>query len=187
MINMNDWFEKQMKQEELKNKFKENIHQSANYIAWLEEFTNKYNIFSNDDFEEDETISEKDKNNIFLLEALFEEIHDYADENYITPESTEFGEYYSIQHNGIGYDIGHDYGQGTFFYCKRQDKPRKNSLEYKQLMSTVKLPSTVQADYKLEGLQKFIEQLIEDNVPLEAIARTTDTIIQRVKIKKRDY
>ena len=92
---------------------------------------------------------------------------------------------YSIEHNGIGYDIGVNYGQGTFFYCKRQEKPRKNSLEYKQLMSTVKLPSTVQAEFELEELKQYLEKLIEADVPVEAIRRATDTVIQ--KVKKRDY
>ena len=181
MINENDWFEKQYEKEKIKKDFKDNIHLSTDYIDWLERFTNVYNIFATDDFEENDSITEEDHKNVFLLEALFEEINDYSDENYITPELADSGMSYSIEHNGIGYDIGVNYGQGTFFYCKRQEKPRKNSLEYKQLMSTVKLPSTVQAEFELEELKQYLEKLIEADVPVEAIRRATDTVIQKVK------
>lgn len=167
-----------------KKEFKNNLHFSTEYMDWLENFTNDHNVFSTDSFiYEPDSISEEDQLNVCFLEALFEEINDYSDENFINPYNTNYGQYYSIKHNGIGYDIEVDFGQGTCFYCNRLEEPRNNSLDYKHIMSSVKLPSTIRAEYKLEELTKYIEKLIEEDVPVEAIQRTTEDAIQKVKVK----
>ena len=54
-------------------------------------------------------------------------------------------------------------------------------------MNKTKLPSTIKAEKKLKVLKELIEMLIDEDVPPEAIKQTTDTIIQKVKTKKRIY
>ena len=52
-------------------------------------------------------------------------------------------------------------------------------------MNKTKLPSTIKAEKKLKVLKELIEMLIDEDVPPEAIKQTTDTIIQKVKTKKK--
>ena len=160
---------------------------SIGYIDWLEEFTDLYENFSTDLYIYEENSTNEESNNVFLLETLFEVIAAYADENYITPGVRDCELFYNIKHNNIGYEIGFDYGQGSSFYCLRQEKPKETAIEYDTIMNKTKLPSTIKAEKKLKVLKELIEMLIDEDVPPEAIKQTTDTIIQKVKTKKRSY
>lgn len=171
-----------------KKEFKNNLHLSTEYIDWLEEFTNEYECFATDSFlYEEDKLTNEEKNKVYLLEALYEVIADFADNNFINPEKTDFELFYNIEHNGIGYKIGFNYGQGASFYCLRLEEPKKDAIEYESLMSGVKLPRTVRAEEKLEDLKELIEKLIEEDVPEEAIHQATDTVLQKVKTNKRNY
>ena len=184
----NEWFEQYKKKQEEKNKFKDTLAYSTNYIDWLEKFTDVHGSFATDSFlYVPEVLSEEDKKNVALLEALYEVADEYADDNFIEATPTDFGNFYSIKHNGIGYFIGFDGGQGASFYCTRLEEPEKDALEYKHLMSGVKLPDTVIAEHKLEELTELIEKLYEENVPIEAIHQTTDTAIQKIKVKNQRF
>ena len=183
-----DWMAEQQEKFRKKEEFKNNLHLSTEYIDWLEEFTNEYECFATDSFlYEEDKLTEDEKNKVFLLEALFEVISDFADNNYINPEKTDYELFYNIEHNGIGYKIGFNYGQGASFYCLRLEEPNKDAIEYESLMSGVKLPRTVKAEEKLEGLKELLEKLIEEDVPVEAIHQATDTVLQKVKTNKRNY
>ena len=168
-----------------KKEFKEKLHTSTEYIDWLEEFTKKYKVFATDSFLYDEDkINEEEKENISLLEALFETIYEYADDNYIESKTNDYEVFFDLEHNGIGYQIGLNYGQGSAFYCLRKEEPEKDSIKFEQLMTGEKLPSTIITNMKLEELEKYIESLVEENVPVEAIHRKTDTVLQKVKVMK---
>lgn len=170
-----------------KKAFKDKLHLSTEYIDWIEKFTNKYECFATDSFlYEEDKLTADEKNKVYLLEALYEVIADFADNNYINPEKEDFEVFYNIEHNGIGYEIGFNYGQGVSFYCLRLEEPKKDAIEYESLMSGVKLPRTVRAEEKLEDLKELLEKLIEEDVPEEAIHQATDTVLQKVKAKKRD-
>lgn len=182
-----DWFEEMIKQQKIKKDFQDKMQLSTDYIDWLESFTNIHDSFATDSFlYEPDAITKEDDNNISLLDALFEVIEEYANDNYITPEKADFELFYYIKHNDIVYAIGVNVGQGGRIFCVREEEPKENAIDYKQLMSTVKLPSTVQAEAKLEELEELLERLIEENVPTEAISRTTDTVIQKVKARKSE-
>ena len=182
------WLERQEKEYKKKQEFKKEMHLSTDYIDWIEKFTKENTIFATDSYLYDEdAVSEEEKENIFLLEALFEVITEYADNNYINPEKKDYEIDYYIKHNDIGYQIGMNYGQGVTFHCARLEEPREESIEYKKLMSGVKLPSTIQAEYKLEELKELIERLVEEDVPIEAIHQTADATIQKIKVNKRSY
>ena len=161
------WLERQEKEYLKKQEFKKKMHLSTKYIDWIEKFTKENTIFATDSYLYDEdAVSEEEKENIFLLEALFEVITEYADNNYINPEKKDYEIDYYIKHN---------------------EEPREESIEYRKLMSGVKLPSTIQAEYKLEELKELIERLVEEDVPIEAIHQTADATIQKIKVNKRSY
>ena len=180
---------KQQNHYEKKENFKDNIAFSTFYIEWLEQFTEKHKSFSTDSFIYDEnSLTKEEKDNVELIEALYEIIDEYADNNYIKPKTTDFGNYYTIGYNNNSYIIGVDGGQGTSFYCERLDEYKKNSLEYKHLMGGVKLPSTLLIDQKLDELVQLIERLNREEIPLEAIHQKADTVLQKLKInRQKDY
>lgn len=172
--------------EEEKRKFKDSLPYSLDYIEWLEKFTTRFGSFSTDTFLYDrELISQKDRDNVDHLETLFEEIYDYANENYVDRHKLSYGFFYSIQHNGIGYSIGVDYGQGCSFYCERLEKPDPDALEYEQIMSSVKLPNTIFWDLKLDELVEVIEKLHALNVPVEAMEKVANETFEKIKTKKK--
>ena len=181
---MAEEYEKYKKRKE----FKDKLHLSTEYIDWLEKFTEEHEVFATDTFLYDEDkVTEEEKENISLLPVLFEVITEFADKNYISPKRDDFEMFYNIEYKGTGYEIGLNYGQGSSNYCVRQDEPEKDAISYENIMSGVKLLSTIQAESKLEELKELIEQLANDNVPVEAIHQATDTAIQKVKIKKERY
>lgn len=167
-----------------KRKFKEELSMCTSYMDWLDNFTKKHGSFSTNSVlcKEDE-ITKEEMRNINNLEGLYEVIDEYATGNYIDPTKCYDGNFYSIQHNGVGYFIGIDYEQENSFYCTRLEEPEENSLEYKSIMSGVKLPKTILSEYKLEELSNLIEQLYTDGVGLNAITSTAENTIQKIKLK----
>ena len=183
---VNDFFEKLMESRKHKKEFVEKMSYSTEYIDWLESFTEKHGSFSTDSFLYGDELSEEEKVNVQDVQILYEEIQDYCDSNYIVPTIADFGAFYSIKHNGIGYFIGIDTGQGTSFYCTRLDEPEEDALEFKHVMSSVKLPKTIRDEYLLEELSELIECLYDKGVSVQAISETTENAIQKVKTKSDD-
>lgn len=183
---MNDFIGRMKQKEENKKNFRESLSYSFDYIDWLEQFTSKYGSFSTDTFLYDgELLTEQDKDNVSHLEEFFEDIYDYAQANYISPENITYGSFYKIQYRGIGYSIGIDYGQGCCFYCERFDNPGEDALDYKRVMSSVKLPNTIMWDSMLDELVTLIEKLDEEEVPIDAIESVTNHTIQKIKTRKQ--
>lgn len=183
-MSINSFTKKIMQKEEKKEKFKNSLSYSFDYIDWLEKFSSKYGSFSTDTFLYDsELLTETDKENVEHLEDFFEEIYDYSTENYIPPKKLKYGSFYTIQYHGIGYSIGIDYGQGCSFYCERFDNPGEDVIEYEKIMSSVKLPNTILWDSMLDDLVSLIERLDEEEIPIDVIEDVaTHTIL---KIKKK--
>ena len=174
-------YEKKMRK---KRFFRDELTYSTKYIDWLESFTEKNGSFSTDTFlYHPEKITETDAKNVENIETLFEAIQEYSDDNYIFPTKVDYGCFYSIQHNGVGYFIGVDYGQGTSFYCVRLDEPEEDALEYKHVMSTVKLPRTIQIDDKLDKLSSLLETL-EEEIPLEILSSSVENTFKKIKSKR---
>lgn len=182
---MNDFFGRMRQREEHKKAFRQSLSYSFDYIEWLEQFTSKYPSFSTETFLFDgKKLTEHDKENVSHLEEFFEEIYDYAQANYISPQKLTYGTFYKIKHHGIGYSIGIDYGQGCCFYCERFDNPGDDVLDYKRVMSSVKLPNTIAWDSMLDDLVSLIEKLDEEEVPIDVIEKVTKQTIQKIKTKK---
>lgn len=174
---------KREKREELN--YEKSLVSPIDYIDWLESFTSRMGSFSTATFLNDpELLSEYDQLNVNHLEELFENISEYSRENYIFPKKTKYGLYYSIKHNDVGYFIGIDYGQGCNFYCERLDEPLEDSLDYEHVVSSVKLPSTIVWDDKLDPLISIIKQLYDDGIPLNVMEDATQKTLRKLKKRK---
>lgn len=179
--------EEKMKEELIKAKrkvyFRDSLRTNDRYINWLENFTIKTGgfdtlalVYNADKY------NYRDKENIEDLEILYEAISEFAEQNYIQPFQTEFGNFYSIKHNNSGFYIGIDGGQGVSFYCTRLDGVEENALDYYDIVHNVKLPDTFRKEQKLEQLASIIDELLnEDNMPIEVIENKTNEAFQKIK------
>ena len=184
---MDNFIEKMRASRKHKEEFIDQMTYTTDYIDWLERFTAEHGSFSTDSFLYDDTLSEEDRVNVSDVQLLYEEVERYCEDNFLVPTKVDYGVFYSIKHNGVGYFIGVDVGQGTSFYCTRLDEPEKDALEYKHLMSGVKLPKTVRIEHRLEELADLIEQLSNDDVPEEAIHQTADAALQKIRVRKQRF
>jgi hypothetical protein len=175
--------EKMMKKAKAKVDFRDELRESDRYIKWLEKFTAKNGGFDTLALTYNaDKYSEYDRKNIENIETLYEVITEFAEKNYITPISTDLGNFYSIRHNDNGFYIGSDWGQGVSFYCTRLDEVEDNALNYDDVVHNGKLPETMKKEQRLEELTLMIDKLFnEDNIPIKVIEDKTNEAFQKIK------
>lgn len=161
---------------------------NTNYVKWLESFTIEHPGFSDDDWLYfPEKISQEDNEKVKNLHLFYEGIELYAKKNYIYPTECDFGGYYNIKLDNIGFEIGMLVGQGTLFFCKRT--PLNKDLEYIDFNDII-------ADKKKDGVDVIIQQLNDlsnkvlelhkKGIPLEALIETLDTTLTGIKEKEKN-
>ena len=180
--------EKMMEKAKQKIDFRDSLRANTDYIDWLVNFTNMGGGFDTSVLTYDGSkFNGIDKKNIENIETLYEVINEFAEKNYLVPHLVEFGNYYSIKYNDIGFYVGVDFGQGTSFYCTRLDEVEKDAIDYKVLVHNTKLPETESKEKKLEELSEMIIGLLtEDNVPGEVIEKKIYESFQKVKSNKNN-
>lgn len=161
--------EKYIEKEKKIKKRKEKILESEEYINWLEKYTEKRNKITSD---------ESNDENIESLEALYLVIEDYAEENYIFPHKTTFGNYYTFKHNDKNYNIGYMVGQEVFFYCERTDE--ENILDFKDIQEEKKQPRAELIKLKLNKLNLLVNEL-SLTLPEERIKREISKVYKKRK------
>lgn len=172
------------KEIEEKERQMKTLIQDESYIQWLEKFTNKNAGFYDDDWLYcPEKISEEDLKKVEKLYLFYRIIDKYARENYIYPTPTDFGNYYSVSYNNIGFLIGIMVGQGTTFNCERTTVG-EDFIKFEDIQNNKKQVKTDIINQKLQLLANLIETIAEEDVPLRAIEDTTEQSLQRL-VKKR--
>ena len=158
-----------------RNVDKKELISNNNFISWLEQFTLKYNDFTDDDwlYKPDE-LSEVDTRNVGKLGLFFEALSDYCHKYYINIDSNEMyeDECINIRHNGIGYQLGLVVGQGAYIYVNRKT-PEDNAIEFMDIVNDIP-PSDFEA--KKDLLKKF-EQIIAE---MNAMDIPKSVILERV-------
>ena len=90
------------------------------YINWLNDFTLKYSRFNSDDWLYfPNEISKDDLENVDNLYLFYSGLRDYAYENSINSVECNYGDFYKIKYDEIGYEVGIMVGQGAIFFCNR--------------------------------------------------------------------
>ena len=120
-----------------REKRKEKILSSDEYILWLIEFTKDYPNFTDEDWlYKPNEISKENKNKVYDLSIFYRIIEDYASRNFILPEQTSFGNIYYIKYNNVGFGIEIADGQGTLFACQRINESYENFIDYLKIQKT---------------------------------------------------
>ena len=173
-----------------KEQVKKEMITKTDYIDWLIHFTEKYPIFSDNDwlYNEDD-IAKEDYEKVQDLPLLFECISSFADRNYYASTVNDWGESYLIKKDDVYMNVGYNAGQGTSFYCERTAK-KDNSINYYSIM-TENLPfRTEYIDNKLQGISEELKELIVNlKVPVEfvegLVENTQKQIIQEKELVKK--
>jgi len=169
-------------------KITEEIVQTDDYINWLENFTIKNKAFSDDTWLYfPDRISEEDNEQVSKLSNFYEAIENYASANFIYPTPDEFGNHYRVSNNNIGYDIGIMMGQGALFWVSREKITKKNQnsfIDFELIRTNKKTDREDMIRSKLDSLDNFIIDLANEDVPVEAIAKTANRRLQLLMEKK---
>lgn len=181
---LDDWFEKMRISDEKRKE----MFSNTNYIKWLEGFTTKYESFADDSWLYTPTeLSQEENEKVANLHLLYEGIELYAKKNYIYPTKCDFGGYYNIKLDSIGYEIGMLVGQGTVFFCKRT--PLNKDLEYidfNDIMTDKKKDGVDVITQQLKDLSNKVLELHKKGIPLTALIETLDTTLTGIKEEEKN-
>ena len=115
-----EWIKKFVEKEKLQTEKKKDMMSNANYLEWLSQFTQDRAGFASDDWLYfPEELEEYDRQNVDSLCLFYEGIDEYAKRVHFKPTPCEFGNYYKIRLNELGFKIGILIGQGTVFFCEK--------------------------------------------------------------------
>lgn len=163
---------------------KDEIMSNTDYICWLETFTKIYPYFAEDDWAySSNEISKEDKKNVEALEHMYFGVKSYAIKNSISFNRADCLEYYLIKYNNIGYEIGEMEFQGGNFYCQRveiQKGTEDEFIDFVDIIKNKKQGNVEQINKQLNELSKFIENLVNEDVPVEAIQETVDKVLKKL-------
>ena len=100
------------------------------------------------------------------------------------PTECDFGNYYKIKLENIGFEIGMLVGQGTVFFCKRvQVIDPKDFIDFYDIINNKKNKNATTIKNKLNKLFDLVVSLHKSDVPLEAIEITLDNALNEIKSK----
>ena len=149
------------------------------YINWLESYTvNKLKIY-------DDLVSgdnKKDSDNTRNLGMFYQIIEQYAQKNYIYPQQDELKKYYLIEYNQIIFEIGVINVQDELYYCERRELTK--DLEYigfDELINNKMNIRTQKIEDNFALLKSVINELINYDVPIEEITKTTNLTLRKIK------
>lgn len=181
---LDDWFEKMRISDEKRKE----MFSNTNYIKWLEGFTTKYESFADDSWLYTPTeLSQEENEKVVNLHLLYEGIELYAKKNYIYPTECDFGGYYNIKLDNIGYEIGMLVGQGTVFFCKRTgiDKDLEY-IDFNDIMTDKKKDGVDVITQQLKDLSNKVLELHKKGIPLTALIETLDTTLTGIKEEEKN-
>ena len=150
------------------------IFSNTDYINWLINFTKESGSFADDDWLYfPEQIDPKDKDFVDNFNLFYSGIEKYATKNHIYPEYVEFGNFYRIKYNGIGFEIGMQAGQGTYFYCKTIEIcDDLKFIDFNDIINNKKYGNVDDINSCLNALSNLIKLLHDLGVPIESITTT---------------
>ena len=182
------WVVEYIEKENVKSENIKVIMSNTNYLEWLCKFTQDKEGFSNDDWLYfPELIKDSDKENVEKLCLFYEGIDKYARQNHIYPTQCEFGNFYKIRLNEIGFEIGILIGQGTVFFCNKVSAEKEEEfIDFNDIMTGKKQEQLDQINANLVSLSNMVVTAYESGVPIEAITYTLENTIKEITSQKEN-
>lgn len=181
---MEKWVEEYIKKEKAKEERIQEMMSNTDYIKWLDSFTIKHQSFSDNDWLYcEEEISKEDYEKVNNLHLMYSGIETYANRNYIYPSDCEYGNFYKIKLDNIGFEIGILVGQGTLFFCNRVEI-EKDFIDFNDIINNKESDNAIIIKNKLNELSDFVVSLYENGVPYEAIRSRLEDILNEINSEK---
>lgn len=160
------------------------IMSNPEYIKWISDFTKDKEGFSDEDLY---FFKGSEKENIEKLGLFYKGIDTYAKENHIYPELNEYGSYYKVKYNNVGYQVGSFEGQGTtvYYLTKSTLKNNEDFIDFNDILSNKKQDNVDLINFTLKTLSSDIKKAYKIGVPLEAIEETFNNTIGHLKNKRK--
>ncbi len=161
---------------------------NPDYFEWLNEFTQDKKGFSDDTWLYfPNEIKDSDKENVEELHLFYDGIDKYASANYIYPVDCEYGNFYKIRLDEIGFEIGVLSGQGVVFFCKKVPVENEQEfIDFNDIMTGKKQEEVDRIDASLDFLSEMVLATYESGVPIEAIANKLDSVVKELAVKDED-
>lgn len=185
---LNNWLQEYIEKQNIKNNEIKKMMSSSDYINWLTNFTIDKDAFSDNDWlYNSSTIKKEDLDNIEKLYLFYEGIDKYARNNYIYPIPCEYGNFYKIKWNEIGFEIGVLMGQGTLFFCRKLlVKENHEFIDYNDIILNKKQKQVEYIESCLNSISDMILTAYKNGVPTNAIKTTLDDTIQEISSKEEE-
>ncbi len=164
--------ERYLAQKEEREKRKNEITSSLDYIKWLAEYTKTHPEFTND-------LQDKENaENIESLDLLYDVIDSYARDNYKYPYKTKWGYYYVLEYEGNYFKIGRLSGEYTIYYCIKTEKENYHTIDFLDIVKGKVSPETALIIFKMKKLELIISELSRV-VPEEEIQRQVTNVYRK--------
>lgn len=170
------------------NKKKTSLLDNDDYFIWLNEFSNKYSIFTDST---DLNIKENDETNVKNLYVLYNLIKQYAYSKGI--EVYDFEKNFGIYYNFINMDIPYEIGVAKLndrlvYFCNRCDySENKNFINIRDIKNEYLLNKQLKEEYKVKELLKLkkkIIKLLENDIKEKEILLSIEDGINEYKTKQ---
>ena len=117
---------------------------------------------------------------------FYEGIDKYARSNHIYPSQCEFGNFYKVRLNEIGFKIGISFIQGTKFFCKKVPvESEKEFIDFNDIMTDKNQEQIDLINASLDSLSNMILTIYESGVPIELIAYIVENTIKEITYQKK--
>ena len=181
-----DWFDNFIVEYANQYDKEKELFSSPKYILWLNEFTKKYESFSDDDWlYNPDKISDDDLKQVQYLGTIFNGIEAYANKNYIYSKSCDLGECYSIKLGDVAYEIIESSFPDGAYSCKRVELADDDDIiDFNDIINDKMHNDVTLIKENLKKLSCIIEEFYKSGVPLEAIMMTVNQKVQDLEVRQ---
>lgn len=183
---LDKWIDEYIAREKIRSEKIKTLMSNSSYFKWLNQFTqDKEGFYDTDWLYDSESLTDIDKENVEKLSLFYDGIAQYAKPNYLYPTPCEFGDFYKIRLNEIGFEIGLLVGQGAVSFCKRVVVEKEEEfIDLNDIINGKKQEQVDKIMNSLSILSNMIIAAYEDGVPCEAITDMFHRTMQQITIKK---
>ncbi len=155
------------------------------YLSWLIYFTQDRSSFTEESLF---YLEEDDPNRDFIkrFDLFYKGIEKYAKDNYIYPEHREYGSFYEIKYEDIGFEIGIIRKQGIEYFCKRVPIDNDRFIDFNDIMNNKTQDNVPLISNSLFVFDEMIKFFYENGVPIEAIINSFNNTVNDLKIKDKN-
>ena len=150
------------------------------YIAWLIYFTQDKSSFSDEDLF---YLKKDDPSKDYLkhFDLFYKGIEKYAKDNYIYSEFAEYGSFYRIKYDDVGFEIGILREQGIEYFCKRISLNTGKFIDFRDILNRKKQDNVLYIREKLFVFEDMIKAFYMSGVPVEVLVETFNNVISDIK------